>query len=281
MGAYHVIDGSGGVADKLARAQIRVRSLPNGRLAIAPRARSTRRSRSGTRGGAVMRVLELPAGGTPREWGRIHGESFRGEIRALAEIRAYLCTRVGGFKTREQVMAAARAHLPVLERYDAALYAELSRHRRRRCVHAGGDRRRESLHRPARPRSGSEHVAAGADARRSDGIGLGLGLGLARRRWLQRDLGRDAERTHPRADVGHARDRDPVRDGARHPRIRCGPGGAPAHRHRLPRDGRDERGARRHRDQQSLLDRRDGSASCGPRWFARRCSSAARSPHAT
>src|SRR5580704_15649491 len=72
-----------------------------------------------------MRVLELPADATPREWGRIHGESFRGEVRALAQIRVYLCTRVGGFKTREQVIAAARAHLPVLERYDAALHAEL------------------------------------------------------------------------------------------------------------------------------------------------------------
>ena len=72
-----------------------------------------------------MRTLELPADASPREWGRIHGESFRGEIRALAEIRAYLCTRVGGFKTREQVMTAATPHLPVLERYDAALYAEL------------------------------------------------------------------------------------------------------------------------------------------------------------
>ncbi|HEY1811733.1 MAG TPA: C45 family peptidase [Kofleriaceae bacterium] len=72
-----------------------------------------------------MRVLELPAGATARDWGRIHGESFRGEIRALAQIRAYLCTRVGGFKTRDQVMAAARAHLPVLERYDRALSDEL------------------------------------------------------------------------------------------------------------------------------------------------------------
>lgn len=72
-----------------------------------------------------MRTLELPAGATPREWGRIHGESFRGEVRALAAIRAYLCTKVGGFKTLDQVMIAARAHLPVLERYDAALHAEL------------------------------------------------------------------------------------------------------------------------------------------------------------
>lgn len=72
-----------------------------------------------------MRVLELPAGKSPREWGRIHGESFRGEVAALAQIRVYLCTKVGGFKTREQVMAAAAAHLPVLERYHAGLHAEL------------------------------------------------------------------------------------------------------------------------------------------------------------
>ncbi len=72
-----------------------------------------------------MRVLELPAGKSPREWGRIHGESYRGEIKALSEIRTYLCTKVGGFKTREQVMTAARAHLPVLERYHAGLHAEL------------------------------------------------------------------------------------------------------------------------------------------------------------
>ncbi|CAN5883345.1 hypothetical protein BH11MYX3_BH11MYX3_44010 [soil metagenome] len=72
-----------------------------------------------------MRVLELPAGASPREWGLVHGESFRGEIKALAAIRTYLCTKVGGFKTADQVMAAARAHLPVLERYHAGLHAEL------------------------------------------------------------------------------------------------------------------------------------------------------------
>jgi isopenicillin-N N-acyltransferase-like protein len=72
-----------------------------------------------------VRTLDLPAGKSPREWGRIHGESFRGEVQALAEIRSYLCTKVGSFKSREQVLAAAAAHLPVLERYHAGLYAEL------------------------------------------------------------------------------------------------------------------------------------------------------------
>ncbi len=72
-----------------------------------------------------MRTLELPAGKSPHDWGRIHGESFRGEVKALAAIRTYLCTKVGGFKTEAQVFAAAAAHLPVLERYHAGLHAEL------------------------------------------------------------------------------------------------------------------------------------------------------------
>jgi isopenicillin-N N-acyltransferase-like protein len=72
-----------------------------------------------------MRVLELPAGATPLMWGRIHGESYRAEIKALAEIRTYLCTKVGSFTSRDQVMACATAHLPVLARYDVALHEEL------------------------------------------------------------------------------------------------------------------------------------------------------------
>ena len=72
-----------------------------------------------------MRTLELPAHTTPREWGQIHGERYRGEIATLATLRTYLCTKVGSFTTVEQVIAAARAHLPVLERYDQDLYAEL------------------------------------------------------------------------------------------------------------------------------------------------------------
>jgi isopenicillin-N N-acyltransferase-like protein len=72
-----------------------------------------------------MRELELPAGKPAREWGRIHGEAFRGEVNALAHIRIYLCTRVGGFRAAADVLAAARAHLPVLERYHRGLYDEL------------------------------------------------------------------------------------------------------------------------------------------------------------
>lgn len=72
-----------------------------------------------------MRQLELPAGQPPRTWGQIHGETFRGEIQALAAIRVFLCTRIGGFKSAAQVQVAASAHLPVLERYHRGLYDEL------------------------------------------------------------------------------------------------------------------------------------------------------------
>jgi isopenicillin-N N-acyltransferase-like protein len=72
-----------------------------------------------------MRVLELPPDGTYRDWGRIHGESYRGEVKALSAIRTYLCTRVGGFADRAAVLAAAEAHLPVLARYHRGLYDEL------------------------------------------------------------------------------------------------------------------------------------------------------------
>jgi len=72
-----------------------------------------------------VRLLELPAGAPPRTWGRIHGETFRGEVQSLAAIRAYLCTKVGGFRSIAQVRAAASAHLPVLERYHAGLHDEL------------------------------------------------------------------------------------------------------------------------------------------------------------
>jgi isopenicillin-N N-acyltransferase-like protein len=72
-----------------------------------------------------VRVLELPAGKSPRAWGRIHGETFRGEIKALTEIRTFLCTKVGGFKGAAEVRAAAAVHLPVLDRYDRGLYEEL------------------------------------------------------------------------------------------------------------------------------------------------------------
>ncbi len=72
-----------------------------------------------------MRTLDLPADKSPRQWGQIHGESFRGEVQSLCAIRVYLCTRIGGFADRAAVLVAAHAHLPVLAAYDDALYQEV------------------------------------------------------------------------------------------------------------------------------------------------------------
>jgi isopenicillin-N N-acyltransferase-like protein len=72
-----------------------------------------------------VRTLELPADASPRTWGRIHGESFRGEVRALAAIRTYLCITNGRFGDARAVLDAADAHLPVLARYDRGLHDEL------------------------------------------------------------------------------------------------------------------------------------------------------------
>jgi isopenicillin-N N-acyltransferase-like protein len=72
-----------------------------------------------------MRQLTYPAGQSARTWGQIHGESFRGEIKAIAAIRTYLCTKIGGFASATAVYEAAAAHLPVLARYDQALSDEL------------------------------------------------------------------------------------------------------------------------------------------------------------
>ena len=72
-----------------------------------------------------MRTLDLPADKSPRQWGQLHGESFRGEVQSLCAIRVYLCTRIGGFADRAAVLVAAHAHLPVLAAYDDALYQEV------------------------------------------------------------------------------------------------------------------------------------------------------------
>ncbi len=72
-----------------------------------------------------MRVLELPAGKPARDWGRIHGESYRTEIKALTAIRLYLCTKVGGFKNVDDVLEAGHAHLSILEAYHQGLHSEL------------------------------------------------------------------------------------------------------------------------------------------------------------
>jgi isopenicillin-N N-acyltransferase-like protein len=60
-----------------------------------------------------------------RERGRIHGESFREAIHAIARIRTELALAQGKLGTEERVLAVARAHLPVLAAFDEALSEEL------------------------------------------------------------------------------------------------------------------------------------------------------------
>ena len=72
-----------------------------------------------------MRTLRYPAGVGGRARGRIHGESFAGEIRSLAELRTHLCRIVGGFASDADVAAAAALHLPVLADFDSELSEEL------------------------------------------------------------------------------------------------------------------------------------------------------------
>ncbi len=72
-----------------------------------------------------MRTLELPAGASAKEWGQIHGETYRGEIQSLAQIRLYLTVRVGQLDTEQQVLDVAARHVAVLEQFDPALAQEL------------------------------------------------------------------------------------------------------------------------------------------------------------
>lgn len=72
-----------------------------------------------------MKYLALEAKHTPRERGRVHGETFRELIAEVAAIRVKLCTSVGRFPHEVAVLEMARQHLPVLERFDPRLFEEL------------------------------------------------------------------------------------------------------------------------------------------------------------
>ena len=72
-----------------------------------------------------MQILELPEGQTPAQWGMLHGATYARQIRQLAEIRLNLTVKQSRFLDREQVIDAARRHLPVLFKFDRALHAEL------------------------------------------------------------------------------------------------------------------------------------------------------------
>lgn len=71
-----------------------------------------------------MRVFELPDA-APREQGRAHGEELRELIVRIADIRTRLTVDKGRFADRDAVLAAAREHLPVLERWNPELHQEL------------------------------------------------------------------------------------------------------------------------------------------------------------
>jgi len=72
-----------------------------------------------------VRVFELPAGLTPREQGRAHGEAFAPLIREIGEIRVELSIVNGRFTRQADVLRAATPHLPLLEKWDATSYQEL------------------------------------------------------------------------------------------------------------------------------------------------------------
>lgn len=72
-----------------------------------------------------MRTLKLPSGESPAGWGEIHGESFRHEIAAIADIRLHLAVTWGQFSGPGEVLELAAAHVPVLDAFDGDLAAEL------------------------------------------------------------------------------------------------------------------------------------------------------------
>lgn len=71
-----------------------------------------------------LRVVEL-TGRTPRARGEEHGGLLKDEIRALYDVRLRLTLQKTDLATEANVLKLAEAHLPLLERYDAALSEEL------------------------------------------------------------------------------------------------------------------------------------------------------------
>ena len=96
-----------------------------------------------------MRVLELPPNQPSRVWGQIHGESYRGEIQALADIRTYLTVEMGRFSSEEEVLMRAKQHLPVLANYSTPLYEELVGIAEGAAVNPRANHRTQSLYRLA------------------------------------------------------------------------------------------------------------------------------------
>ena len=238
------------------------------------------RSRRAARG--AMRTLELPAGKSPREWGLVHGESFRGEIQALAAIRVVPVHQ--GRRLQERRPGARPPRVPT-SRCSSAITVACTTScsasptarppRPNEIVVANHYTDLRDLDpdparwQPAPTRDAPEagRAGQGADGLGGDGCSV-LVVGIA-------------DRSHPRADLGHARDRDPVRDGAARSRDRRRARRDVAHRDRLPRHGRDEQRARRDRDQQPVLDRRDARRGVAGDGAPRTPRAATRRAHAT
>ena len=72
----------------------------------------------------LLRTLTL-TGTDPARHGEQHGEAFRDDIQAAYALRLRLMLERTDFGTADRVLALARHHLPLLERFDAGLYAEL------------------------------------------------------------------------------------------------------------------------------------------------------------
>ena len=62
---------------------------------------------------------------SPKARGEAHGVHFRKQIHALYEIRRELTLGRTDLETEDNLLALAKLHLPLAERYDAELFAEL------------------------------------------------------------------------------------------------------------------------------------------------------------
>ncbi len=71
-----------------------------------------------------MKELRLTPGLSALERGRVHGETFRPDIQALAEIRTNLIAEAWLLHGPEKVRSRAETHLPILAEYDADLWEE-------------------------------------------------------------------------------------------------------------------------------------------------------------
>jgi isopenicillin-N N-acyltransferase like protein len=72
----------------------------------------------------MLRTLEL-RGHSPRGWGQQHGESFRDDVREIAALRMQLTLEKTDLATRDNVLALAQLHMPILRAFDGALADEL------------------------------------------------------------------------------------------------------------------------------------------------------------